>query len=89
MNIRLENTSVRVRVSHDEALRLQEEGVLKDYWLTVKTDSPELLVLERQEEAFLFRLPKSQLVYMLETGTLELEQSGDMLLSFEIDRFTF
>jgi hypothetical protein len=89
MNIRLEDKSVRVRVTHDEVLRLKQDGILKDYWLTIRTDSPEFLILERQEERFVFRLTQNQLGYMLETGTLELEQEGDMQLSFEIDRFTF
>ena len=89
MNIRLEGKSVRVRVTHDEALLLKQEGVLKDFWLTIKTDSLELLILERQGDGFLFRITQNQLGYMLETGTLELEQNGDGHLSFEIDRFTF
>ena len=89
MNIRLENNSVRVRVTHDEALRLKQDGILQDYWLTIKTDSPEYLSFQKQEDGFLFRLTQNQLGYMLETATLEFEQDGDMRLSFEIDRFTF
>lgn len=89
MNIRFEGKAVRVRVTYDEALRLKQDGILKDYWLTIKTDSSEILILERHEEGFLFRLTLNQLGHMLETGTLEIEQKGAMHLSFEIDRFTF
>jgi hypothetical protein len=89
VNIRFDAESVRVRVTHDEARRLFQEGVLTDFWLTVKTDSPEALILERQGENFLFRLPRKKLCDMLETASLETEQEGSMRLSFEIDRFTF
>lgn len=88
MNIRFDAESVRVRVTYDEAKRLLREGILRDFWLTVKTDSEEALLLERQGENFLFRLPKKKLGEMLETGALELEQEGMMRLNFEIDRFT-
>lgn len=87
MNIRFEGSSVRVRVTREEALRLIGEGMLQDIWLTIKTDSPELLIFERQGEGFLFRLPKYQLDNMLETNSLEFVQKGERTLSFEIDRF--
>ncbi len=89
MNIRFDASSVRVRVTYDEAQRLSQEGVLKDFWLTVRTDSSELLILEKQGDGFLFRLPRRKLCDMLETATLEIEQEGELRLSFEIDRFTF
>lgn len=89
MNIRFDAQSVRVRVSYDEARRLFQEGVLQDFWLTVKTDSAELLILEREGDGFLFRLPRKKLGDMLETASLEIEQEGSMRLNFEIDRFTF
>lgn len=88
MNIRFDARSVRVRVTFDEAQRLLQESVLKDFWLTVKTNSDEALILERQADNFLFRLPQKKLSHMLETGTLEIEQESDLRLSFEIDRFT-
>ena len=88
MNIRFDAQSVRVRVTYDEAQRLLQEGILKDFWLTVKTDSPEALILERQADNFLFRLPQKKLSHMLQTGTLEIEQESAIHFSFEIDRFS-
>lgn len=88
MNIRLENKSVRVRVTQDEALRLEQEGTLKNRWLLIQTNSPEGLVFEQNPAGFLFRLTQQQLRHMLKTDELELEQEGELDLRFEIDRFT-
>ncbi len=89
MNIRLEDNSVRVRVTHDEALRLAQDGILKNRWLEVRTDSPTGLFFESRPADFLFLLTQQDLGNMLETGELELEQTGTPELRFEIDRFTF
>ena len=88
MNIRFDNESVRVRVSHPEALRLLAEGGLGEFWLTVQTRDLEVMALERHGDGFLFWVSKHKLVDMLNSKKLGLVQEGPMKLLFEIDRFT-
>ena len=102
MNLRLDSKSIRVRVSHQEALQLAKEGMLSE-WLPLAGKRLELR-LQCQEGKLLFvespsaecvaiHIPLVKLHSMLTMKEVEMRNVlhdglNPIEIRFEIDRFT-